>query len=200
MVTRLIKLLSGGFSLVMSAFFLMYAASASAAEPSCPDFLNQTLRKLHSKEQVNVCTYYRSGAPLLVVNTASHCGYTKQFKGLEALYQAYKDQGLVILGFPSNTFKQEEDNEMGTATVCYENYGVTFPMFEKVDVRGSAAHPLFAYLSSKTKAPSWNFNKYLLLGDKPEIVHFGSNDEPLGGDLEAAIKKALSVPKAASVK
>jgi glutathione peroxidase len=185
----------------LSVFLAIAATSVLwAAEPQCPDFLNQSLRKLHSKEVVNLCSYYRSGAPLLVVNTASHCGYTKQFKGLEALYQAYKDQGLVILGFPSNTFKQEEDNEMGTATVCYENYGVTFPMFEKVDVRGSSAHPLFAYLASKTKAPAWNFNKYLLLTGKPEIVHFGSNEEPLAGDLEAAIKKALVAPTKAVAK
>jgi glutathione peroxidase len=180
---------------------LMFAAGAAvAAEAACPDFLNQTLHKLHSKEQVNLCTYYRSGAPLLIVNTASHCGYTKQFKGLEALYQSYKGQGLVILGFPSNTFKQEEDNEMGTANVCYQNYGVTFPMFEKIDVRGSGTHPLFAYLASKTHAPSWNFNKYLLLGAAPEIKHFGSNEDPQGGDLEAAIKKALLAPSASAVK
>ncbi|HEY6527922.1 MAG TPA: glutathione peroxidase [Cellvibrionaceae bacterium] len=178
---------------ILSVFLAVAAAGGvRAVEPQCPDFLNQNLRKLHSKEVINLCSYYRSGAPLLVVNTASHCGYTKQFKGLEALYQAYKDQGLVILGFPSNTFKQEEDNEMGTATVCYENYGVTFPMFEKVNVRGSEAHPLFTYLTSKTTAPTWNFNKYLLLNSKSQIAHFGSNEEPLGGDLEAAIKKSLS--------
>lgn len=178
-----------------SVILCVMAQSAYSAEQACPDYLNQTLRKLHSKQQMNLCSFYRPGATLLIVNTASHCGYTKQFKGLETLYQTYKDQGLVVLGFPSNTFKQEEDNEMGTATVCYENYGVTFPMFEKVDVRGSNAHPLFVYLGDKTKAPTWNFNKYLLAGDKPSLTHFGSNDEPLGGDLEAAIKKALAANK-----
>lgn len=178
-----------------SVILCVMAQSAYSAEQACPDYLNQTLRKLHSKQQMNLCSFYRPGATLLIVNTASHCGYTKQFKGLETLYQTYKDQGLVVLGFPSNTFKQEEDNEMGTATVCYENYGVTFPMFEKVDVRGSNAHPLFVYLGDKTKAPTWNFNKYLLAGDKPSLTHFGSNDEPLGGELEAAIKKALAANK-----
>ncbi|MEY4590437.1 MAG: hypothetical protein RL497_2513 [Pseudomonadota bacterium] len=170
---------------------VVFTGNAYAAEPTCPDFLNQTLRKLHSKEQVNLCTFYRSGKPILIINTASHCGYTKQFKGLEALYQSYKDKGLVILGFPSNSFKQEEDKEMATATVCYQNYGVTFPMFEKVDVRGEGSHPLFTYLASKTQAPSWNFNKYLIQNGKPDVVHFGSNEQPQGGDLEAAIKKAL---------
>lgn len=183
-----------------AAVVCVAAQSAYCAEPACPEYLNQTLRKLHSKEQLNLCSFYRPGAPIVIVNTASHCGYTKQFKGLETLYQTYKDQGLVILGFPSNTFKQEEDNEMGTATVCYQNYGVTFPMFEKVDVRGSSAHPLFAYLGSKTKSPTWNFNKYLLAGDTPTISHFGSNDEPMGGDLEAAIKKALANAKTAPAK
>lgn len=177
------------FATLLAAAVPVAAESASAT--SCPDFLNQSLRKLHSKEVVNLCQFYKPGAPILIINTASHCGYTKQFKGLEALYQSYKDQGLVVLGFPSNSFKQEEDNEMGTATVCYQNYGVTFPMMEKVDVRGSSAHPLFAYLSNATKAPSWNFNKYLLTGDGKQIVHFGSNEEPQGGKLEAAIKKAL---------
>lgn len=178
-----------------SVILCVMAQNSYSAEQACPDYLNQTLRKLHSKQQMNLCSFYRPDATLLIVNTASHCGYTKQFKGLETLYQTYKDQGLVVLGFPSNTFKQEEDNEMGTATVCYENYGVTFPMFEKVDVRGSNAHPLFVYLGDKTKAPTWNFNKYLLAGDKPSLTHFGSNDEPLGGDLEAAIKKALAANK-----
>jgi glutathione peroxidase len=200
MLKCLNKFLSVVFAVILGVSIAAHPISAEASEPGCPEYLNQTLRKLHSKEQVNLCAYYRSGAPILVVNTASHCGYTKQFKGLESLYQTYKDQGLVVLGFPSNTFKQEEDNEMGTATVCYQNYGVTFPMFEKVDVRGSSAHPLFTYLASKTKAPSWNFNKYLLLSSKPEIVHFGSNDDPLGGDLEAAIKKALPVAKSALAK
>lgn len=173
----------------------LWGGAVSAAEPSdaagCPDVLNQSVRKLHSKEVVNLCQFFKPGVPILIINTASHCAYTKQFKGLEALYLSYKDQGLVVLGFPSNSFKQEEDNEMGTATVCYQNYGVTFPMMEKVDVRGSSAHPLFAYLASATQAPSWNFNKYLLTGDGKQIVHFGSNDDPLGGKLEAAIKKAL---------
>ena len=186
-------------SLFAGALFLSIN-SVHAGEAACPDYLNQTLRKLHSKEQINLCSLYRPGAPILIVNTASHCGYTKQFKGLEALYQTYKNKGLVVLGFPSNTFKQEEDNEMGTATVCYENYGVTFAMFEKVEVRGSGAHPLFAYLGGKTKAPSWNFNKYLLVGDKPVISHFGSNEEPMGGDLENAIKKALATTKPAHLK
>lgn len=188
-------------SILLSSLVLFAVAQSAYCEaPVCPDYLNQTLRKLHSKQQINLCSLYSPGAPILIVNTASHCGYTKQFKGLETLYQTYKDQGLVVLGFPSNTFKQEEDSEMGTATVCYENYGVTFPMFEKVDVRGNTAHPLFTYLGDKTKSPTWNFNKYLIAGDKLSITHYGSNEEPLGGDLEAAIKKALAAKKTAPTK
>jgi glutathione peroxidase len=174
-------------------------AQDQSADANCPDFLKHSLRKLHSKEVVNLCQFYKPGAPILIVNTASHCGYTKQFKGLESLHQKYKDQGLVVLGFPSNSFKQEEDNEMGTANVCYQNYGVTFQMMEKVDVRGESAHPLFAHLAAATKAPSWNFNKYLLTDGGKVTAHFGSNDEPLGGAVEAAIKLALKpAPSAAN--
>jgi glutathione peroxidase len=189
----------GRIGCAIGVFILSVAGSARAnaqaesveKSAQCPAFLNQTLRKLHSKERVNLCSFYKPGKPLVIVNTASHCGYTGQFKGLEALYQAYKDQHLVLLGFPSNTFKQEEDTEMGVANVCYKNYGVTFPMFEPVAVRGQAAHPLFTYLAEKTQAPSWNFNKYLIAGPQGEVTHFGSNASPLGDDLEAAIKKAL---------
>ena len=180
------------YTLVAGPLLLISAQVFAEGTNQCPDFLNVTVRKLHSSEQINLCSLYSANKPLLIVNTASHCGYTKQFKGLEALYQAHKDQGLVVLGFPSNSFKQEEDNEMGTATICYQNYGVSFPMFEKIDVRGETAHPLFAYLASKTEAPSWNFNKYLILGKNAAVNHYGSNEEPQGGKLEKAIKKALA--------
>lgn len=173
---------------ILSCILFLLPASA-LAETACPDFLNTELRRLHSQETVNLCTYYRAGKPLLIVNTASHCGFTKQFGGLESLYKKYQDQGLVVLGFPSNSFNQEEQSEEGTARVCYKNFGVTFPMFEHVDVKGSGVHPLFAYLSKASEAPSWNFNKYLVEGS--EVTHFGSRVAPENSELEKKISKSL---------
>lgn len=167
------------------------AAPLEGADKTCPAFLNVEMRKLHSSEKVNLCQFYTQGKPLLIVNTASHCGFTKQFKGLEALYAAYKAQGLVVLGFPSNSFKQEEAAEAATASVCYQNYGVTFPMFQTVSVKGEDAHPLFVALAEKTQAPSWNFNKYLIDSKNKTLTHFGSMVSPQGSKLEEAIKEAL---------
>jgi glutathione peroxidase len=151
----------------------------------CPKELDVTMRQLHSTKTVNVCDFYKKGGPILIVNTASHCGFTKQFKDLEALYQKHKEAGLVILGFPSNSFNQEEKSEEGTANVCYKNYGVTFPMFEPVDVKGDSAHPIFQYLAKNSQEPAWNFNKYLLLNGKVE--HFGSKILPSDPNLEQQI-------------
>jgi glutathione peroxidase len=161
-----------------------------AENTDCPTYLNTELRRLHSQETVNLCKYYQEGKPIVIVNTASHCGFTKQFGGLESLYQKYKDQGLMVLGFPSNSFNQEETSEEGTARVCYKNYGVSFPMFEHVDVKGKNAHPLFVHLAKKSEEPSWNFNKYLIDGD--QVTHFDSREAPLESNLEKQIGAALS--------
>ena len=116
----------------MKKFLLVSAAllfsSASVAE-SCPDVLKFMKRKLNSQETVNLCQEY-SGKALLVVNTASYCGFTPQFEGLEAMYAKYKDQDFAILGFPSHDFNQEADDEGKTAELCELTYGVKFPMFE----------------------------------------------------------------------
>lgn len=170
------------------AFTLISCLSfhAIAETSECPKELNIELRLLHSKKLGNVCDYYRANTPLLIVNTASHCGYTEQFKDLEALYQKYKDQGFVILGFPSNSFKQEEKSEAATARVCYENYGVTFPMFEHVAVTGANANPIFKYLTEHSAAPEWNFNKYLLINK--HVEHFDSKTKPMDSVLSEKIK------------
>ncbi len=180
------------FTMISSLFMSQQVLSAPIEITNgCPAFLNFEARKLHSSEKINLCSLFKEGKPMLIVNTASHCGFTGQFKGLEALFQTYKTQGLVVVGFPSNSFKQEEASETATATICYQNYGVTFPMFETVDVKGDKAHPLFAYLASKTKAPSWNFNKYLISGKDSTVQQFGSSIAPQDSKLEAAIKAAL---------
>ncbi len=170
-------------------FGLSAHAAPGPATAGCPDWLNVDLKKLHSSDTDNLCRHFRHDKPLLIVNTASHCGFTKQFNGLQALYEKYKDDGLVILGFPSNSFKQEEKSEAATASVCYENYGVKFPMFTHVDVKGKSAHPLFRHLAEQTREPQWNFNKYLVKNG--QVLHFGSKVEPLDSALEQQIAQSL---------
>ena len=155
-------------------------------------FYDFTVKDLQGKE-VNLERY--KGKAVLVVNTASECGLTPQFEGLEALYQKYKDQGLEILGFPCNQFgNQEPGDEKSIAEGCVVNYGVTFPMFSKVDVNGKDAHPLFKYLKkekggllgSKIK---WNFTKFLIDRDGKPIERFAPITKP--ESLEKDIKKLL---------
>ncbi|QDP00578.1 glutathione peroxidase [Thalassotalea sp. PS06] len=166
------------------------SAATEVEQQACPAILQHTVRKLHSSEQVDLCKAYQ-GKTLLIVNTASNCGYTPQFKALEALYQDYKDEGLVILGFPSDNFFQEEDEEKDTAEVCYVNYGVTFPMFATTVVRGDDAHPIFKELEEKTAAPYWNFYKYLVSNDGQNVQRFSSKVEPQSEELVAAIQQEL---------
>ena len=128
---------------------------------------------------------------ILAVNTASNCGYTPQFKGLEALYQKYKDKGLVVVGFPSNDFNQEFAEPEKTANVCYINYGVTFPMMEKSVVKGQAANAFFQKLIKTTShTPEWNFNKYLIGRDGASVEAFASNVTP--EQLDSKISSLLS--------
>ena len=125
------------------------------------------------------------GKVLLVVNTASKCGFTPQYAGLEELWEAYRDRGLVVLGFPCNQFgAQEPGTSDDIASFCQLNYGVTFPLYEKVDVNGPNAHPLFRWLTSVapgvlgTRAIKWNFTKFLVGRDGRVVERFGSSTEP----------------------
>jgi glutathione peroxidase len=173
---------------------LLFAAFATLCSlegiAECPSAFNSEIKKLHSKETVNLCELYDSSKAMVIVNTASHCGYTKQFSGLEALNKKYAKQGLVIVGFPSNSFKQEEKDEEATAEICYQNYGVTFVMAEHTDVKGDHASSAFKYLAQQTEAPSWNFNKYLI-DSRGKVSHYGSATAPLESELEQAITSAL---------
>ena len=128
---------------------------------------------------------------MLIVNTASHCGFTPQFTALEALHKEYQEQGLVVIGFPSDDFFQEEDDEKDTADICFVNYGVTFTMLSPVHVYGSEAHPIFKALAEKTTAPKWNFYKYLVSADGKTVKHFNSRVKPDSDMLVSAINKIL---------
>lgn len=174
--------------LVLMAALLFSAASAGAE--SCPEILNFKMTKLRSTEQLDFCQAFKDKV-VLAVNTASNCGYTPQFEGLEALYQKYKDQGLVIVGFPSNDFNQEFDNAEQTAKVCFINYGVTFPILEKSAVKGAAANGFFKKLIQATgQAPEWNFYKYLISKDGATISAFPSEITP--ELLDSKIRSLLS--------
>jgi glutathione peroxidase len=168
------------------------AAPAAAKPASCPAILHQSFKKLQDESPQDLCQY--AGKVVLVVNTASYCGYTKQYEGLEALYSKYGAQGLVVLGFPSNDFgKQEPGSSKEIAEFCYNTYGVKFPMFAKTVVSGSAPNPLYADLIKFTgKAPGWNFHKYLIGRDGKVIENFPSKVTPQDKQLVGAIEKALA--------
>ncbi|MFC3748511.1 glutathione peroxidase [Paenibacillus sp. GCM10012306] len=154
------------------------------------NFEAQTLRG----EEESLSKY--KGKVLLVVNTASKCGFTPQFKGLQEVYEKYKDRGFEILGFPSNQFAGQEPGESEEiAEFCEINYGVTFPMYEKVDVKGDEAHPLFKYLSAEapgllgSKSIKWNFTKFLVDQDGRVLKRFAPSTTP--DQIEAEIKQLL---------
>lgn len=169
---------------------LMLSASIVSAS-ECPELLKHMKRKLNSQELVNMCEEYK-GKTILFVNTASKCGFTPQFDGLEALYSQYKDDGFVVLGFPSNDFNQEHSDESKTAELCELTYGVKFPMFEPISVKGETADPLYAKLAEKAgSAPKWNFYKYLVNKNGELVNSYGSftkpDDEEFVGDIKTAL-------------
>lgn len=171
---------------VLGVLILMQRAAAS----DCAEYLNHDFRKLHSSETLNVCTEH-AGKPLLIINTASYCGFTPQFKGLEALHQKYRGEGLVVLGFPSNDFHQAAADEAKSAEVCFLNYGVTFTMLSPISVKGGNAHPLFKELARQSMAPRWNFNKYLVDPSGQVVKHFGSSTTPNSSILIEPIENLL---------
>lgn len=178
------------FALMASLVASFLCATPTLADAACPDALNQSYQKLHSNETVNLCEL-TAGKAVLLVNTASHCGYTKQFSGLEKLHKQYQDKGLVVIGVPSNDFRQEASNEAQTAKVCYQNYGVSFTMLAPQKVKGSSASPLFKYLAEDHPAPRWNFNKYLLDRQAKVSDHFGSSTKPNSKKLLSSLTPLL---------
>ncbi|WP_445777064.1 glutathione peroxidase [Shewanella sp.] len=169
---------------------LLLTSSLGVSAASCPDYLNVEARKLHSKENVNLCELTQ-GKPVLIVNTASNCGFTPQFEALEALHKQYADKGLVVIGFPSDDFFQEEKDEAKTADVCFINYGVSFTMVATSAVRGDNANSVFKYLGDKSAAPKWNFYKYLVSGDGQTVQQFNSRVKPDSEQLKTAVETLL---------
>lgn len=160
---------------------------------TCPDILKFMKRKLNSQETVNLCNEYQ-GKALLIVNTASYCGFTPQFEGLEEMYAELKDEDFVVLGFPSHDFNQEADDEGTTAELCELTYGVKFPMFEPTHVKGEDADPLYKMLAKATgEEPSWNFNKYLVDKQGNIVKHYKSSVKPSDKALRSDVEKALNM-------
>jgi glutathione peroxidase len=164
-------------------------------EAAMTNIYDCTMKDIDGKD-VSLASY--KGKVLLLVNVASKCGFTGQYAGLETLYKTYRDQGFVILGFPANNFLgQEPGTESEIKNFCTLNYGVTFPMFSKISVKGDDIHPLYAFLTAKETNPTfsgsitWNFNKFLIGKDGAIIGRFGSRTKPDSKELAAAIEAAL---------
>ncbi len=181
-----------------STFCVVALACASLCAQAADGLLDHSFRPLAGKTPVDLRASY-GGDVLLVVNTASKCGYTPQFEGLEALHAKYKDRGFAVLGFPSGDFKaQEFEDEKEIREFCTLTYGVKFPMFEKVHVVGEQATPLYRELAAASgQAPEWNFHKYLIGRDGRLIADFGSKTTPGDKALIAAIETALATPRSA---
>jgi glutathione peroxidase len=165
--------------------------TAQAAE-NCPRALDFTVKELAGDKSVNLCDAYL-GKVVLVVNTASKCGFTPQYDGLESLYRRYRDKGFVVLGFPSNDFgEQEPGKEDQIKEFCRLTYGVEFPMFEKTRVRAYHADPLYRTLGTlANEYPQWNFHKYLIDREGRLVRSFRSELEPENGVIENTIKQLL---------
>ena len=179
-------------SFAAAGLALAFAAPAEAAPCSSP-LLNRNMVRLQDEKPQDLCQY--AGQVVVVVNTASFCGYTPQYKALESLYERYRSRGLVVLGFPSNDFSQEPGSNQQVAEFCENTFGVKFPMFTKSRVAssaGAAMNPLFAELSRRSgTAPQWNFHKYLIARDGSTVASRVSNVDPLSVAFIQDIEKLL---------
>jgi len=153
----------------------------------CPEIFHHTMKQLHSSKMLNLCEVTH-GQPVLLVNTASHCGFTDQFGDLEKLHKEYEEKGLIVLGVSSDSFNQEADDEAEAADVCFKNFGVTFTMLSTVPVRGDDAHPLFQEVARQDQFPRWNFYKFLINREGQVVASnssFGMPDKDLIDELLA---------------
>ncbi len=190
--TFLATVMLGGTWLPSAHATTAAARPGATATASCEPLLQHNFLRLQDEKPQALCQY--SGKVLLVVNTASFCGFTAQYKGLEALYAKYRDKGLVVLGFPSNDFSQETGSNKDIADFCENTFGVKFPMFAKSSVSGKTANPLFKQLTEWTgSAPRWNFHKYVISRDGQEVSSFGTSVDPGNPAFLRDIEKKLLV-------
>jgi glutathione peroxidase len=177
-------------TVALAAFLVPAVASAQTAPAACPAILQHTFPRLQDEKPQPLCQY--AGKVLLVVNTASFCGFTPQYKGLEALDSKYRSRGLVVLGFPSNDFAQEAGSNKDIAEFCENTFGVKFPMFAKSSVRGVDANPLFKELAQASgTTPKWNFYKYLIGRDGKVVDSYSSMTAPDDRAFVRAVEKEL---------
>jgi glutathione peroxidase len=181
---------------IFNALLLMGISMQSQAANSCASSLDFSFRPLAGKESVKLCDQHANQV-LLVVNTASKCGYTKQYEGLEKLHAGLSDKGFAVLGFPSNEFGgQEPGTEEEIQKFCTLTYGVKFPMYEKTSVKGSSASPFYQGLKAATGSePAWNFHKYLIGADGKVIKAYPSGVTPSDAGLRKDIDDALAARK-----
>lgn len=170
---------------------LCLVASAAQAQ-SCAKLLDRSVPRLQDEKPQSLCQY--SGKVVLVVNTASQCGFTPQYQGLEALYEKYRERGLVVLGFPSNDFGgQEPASNQEIAKFCEDNFSVKFPMFIKAPVSGKDAQPFYVDLKARSgSTPRWNFHKYLIARDGSTVQSFTSLTGPTDKSLTREIEQLLA--------
>ena len=180
------------FAALLTGFFsVSWTHAATPADSACPALLQQNVLRLQDEKPQSLCQY--AGKVVVVVNTASFCGFTQQYEGLEALHSKYKDQGLVVLGFPSNDFSQETGSNKQIADFCENTFGVKFPMFTKTSVTGKDANPLFKQLSAKTgTTPKWNFYKYVISRNGQSVESFNSMTDPKSKSFVREIEKQLA--------
>lgn len=178
-------------ALAVGLFSMTSAGAATPGGSGCPALLQQTVLRLQDEKPQSLCQY--AGKVVVVVNTASFCGFTPQYEGLEALHNKYKDQGLVVLGFPSNDFSQETGSNKQIADFCENTFGVKFPMFTKTSVSGKDASPLFKQLSAKSgTSPKWNFYKYVISRNGQNVESFNSMADPKSKSFIREIEKQLA--------
>ncbi len=188
---RLLQIAMLGPTPAIAGTFSSWAIGDNTSNSACNDLLSHELRPLMGPERRPLCERFNNQV-LLIVNTASKCGFTPQFDDLEKLHQRYSADGFQVLGFPSGDFRQELESEEEVAQFCELNYGVTFPMFEKISVAGENAHPLYQQLAEATGSyPRWNFNKYLVNRNGEVMAHYNSGEMPMGQRMVADIEALL---------